>query len=359
MATAKKLPSGRWRVLVYSHTEQVDGKSVRRYESFTADTKKEAEFLAAEFSHAKERRQTPGRMTLGEAIDQYIAKCEKVLAPTTISGYRRIRRDRFKAYMDMPLKRLSPSILQQMINEETGVRSGKYKKSPAPPLSSKTIHNAYGLVSTAIHAVLPQADTTVKLPAPENKIKELIPPEVILQIIKGTNIELPCLLAMWLSLTISEIRGLTKSGSIKNGYLTINQVVVDVDGQAIVKKQAKTYTRTRKLKIPQYIQELIDKTEGDILVPRSGSAVYKAWQRLLQRNNLPPMTFHDLRHENASIMALLQIPEKYAMERGGWKTPATMKRVYTHTFSAAREAVDEKINAFFLDKMQHEMQHEE
>jgi hypothetical protein len=37
MAMAKKLPSGQWRTLVYSHKD-LDGK--RRYESFTADTKK-------------------------------------------------------------------------------------------------------------------------------------------------------------------------------------------------------------------------------------------------------------------------------------------------------------------------------
>ena len=50
MATAKKLPSGSWRILVYSHTDQ-DGK--RRYKSFTAPTKKEAEFLAADYQDVR------------------------------------------------------------------------------------------------------------------------------------------------------------------------------------------------------------------------------------------------------------------------------------------------------------------
>ena len=40
MAKAKKLASGSWRCLVYSHTDP-DGK--RRYKSFTAANKKEAE----------------------------------------------------------------------------------------------------------------------------------------------------------------------------------------------------------------------------------------------------------------------------------------------------------------------------
>lgn len=59
------------------------------------------------------------------------------------------------------------------------------------------------------------------------------------------------------------------------------------------------------------------------------------------------MTFHDLRHVNASVMALLQIPDKYAMERGGWKTDSTMKGTYTHTFSKARKDVDQIIDSYF------------
>ena len=56
-------------------------------------------------------------------------------------------------------------------------------------------------------------------------------------------------------------------------------------------------------------------------------------------------------------MAKLNIPEKYAMERGGWKTDTVMKRVYTHTFSNERIKVDNIIDEYF-ETMQHEMQHE-
>lgn len=38
------------------------------------------------------------------------------------------------------------------------------------------------------------------------------------------------------------------------------------------------------------------------------------------------MTFHDLRHLNASVMAALRIPDKYAQERGGWKSDKIMKK---------------------------------
>ena len=59
------------------------------------------------------------------------------------------------------------------------------------------------------------------------------------------------------------------------------------------------------------------------------------------------MSFHDLRHMDASIMVALGIPDKYAMERGGWSSPHVMKSVYQHTFSKEREAVDDKIDEYF------------
>ena len=53
------------------------------------------------------------------------------------------------------------------------------------------------------------------------------------------------------------------------------------------------------------------------------------------------------RHLNASVMLMLGIPDKYAMERGGWSTNHTLKAVYQHTFSEERKLVDEKIDNYF------------
>ena len=71
------------------------------------------------------------------------------------------------------------------------------------------------------------------------------------------------------------------------------------------------------------------------------------WVSLLEQHDLPHMIFHDLRHLNASVMAMLRIPDKYAQERGGWSSDRVMKNVYTHTFSEEREKVDETIDNYF------------
>lgn len=54
--------------------------------------------------------------------------------------------------------------------------------------------------------------------------------------------------------------------------------------------------------------------------------------------------FHDLRHYNASIMLALNVPDKYAMERMGYSTPATLKKVYQHTMDGKRAEVNGAIN---------------
>ena len=111
---------------------------------------------------------------------------------------------------------------------------------------------------------------------------------------------------------------------------------------------------------------LIDQVEGDALVPISGRALYHRWIKLQNDNGMDHITFHDLRHLNASIMALLRIPDKYAEERGGWDNDKVMKKVYMQTFSEERERFDDIIDGYFddllegdTDAMQHEMQHKE
>lgn len=65
MATAKKLPSGSYRVRAYD-------KTTGKYKSFTAKTKKEAELMAAEWLNGKVH--TDNEMTLWQAAENYINK---------------------------------------------------------------------------------------------------------------------------------------------------------------------------------------------------------------------------------------------------------------------------------------------
>ena len=327
---AKKLPSGNWRARAY-YTE--NGKKICK--SFTAGTKKEAQFLASEFLMKKRNRAESG-MTLGEAIDDYIANKQNILSPSSIDSYRRIKKNSLSELCDIPLSELEPDAVQKHFNILS------QKKAP------KTVNNAHGLLASVINVYAPDIHLNTTLPKKQKKIKNFPSIEDVIRIIRGTEIELPCLLAIWQGLRMSEVRGIKKS-DIKNGILTINRVIVTVNRRHIEKTETKTYDSKRQLQLPEYILNLIEKTDSEYITELTGQAIYKRLDRLLKKNNLEHISFHDLRHLNASVMLALNVPDKYAMERGGWSSASVMKSVYQHTFSDERREVDRKIDGFFYE----------
>lgn len=330
MAKAKKLPSGNWRVQVFAG--MVDGK--RKYRSFTASTKKQAEYLAAEFAAGK-KAENDGVVTIRQAVEEYISSKANILSPSTLEGYNVILKNRIGLIADIP------------VSSFTSVDAQKYINALSAENSPKTVRNTWGLIVSSIAMQQPDKRLFVTLPAPKKAIKELPTPQQVMMAIKGTSVELPALLAMWLSLRMSEVRGI-KYGDIKNGAITIQRVKLYVNKTDVVREQTKTYESTRKIRLPKYLIDLIGKgNENDFVINQTENMIYKKFVSCIEKAGLPHMRFHDLRHMNASIMLQLGIPEKYAMERGGWSTNSTLQNVYQHTFSSERETIDKKINDYF------------
>lgn len=333
MAEAIKLPSGSWRIRIYDN-------DLKKQVSFTSDLpgkagKAEAELMAREYQLGRKKKKEQGK-TVGECIDEYIALKENILSPTTISGYRKYRKTSLSGLCDILIKNLTQQEVQAYINRL------------ALTMSPKSIRNAHGLLSAMVKVYAPELYLNTTLPKVQKKFKQL--PEVIdvWKAIHGTEIELPCLLAMWCSLRMSEVRGLKKS-DIKNGIITVERTIVNADNEHIVKDSTKTIESTRQIELPKYIISLINALpeEQEYITLVKDHALYMRFTRLLERKGIQHMSFHDLRHLNASIMLMLGIPDKYAMERGGWSTNSTLKNVYQHTFSAERKAADKKINDYF------------
>ncbi len=111
MASAKKLPSGRWRARVFYK----DANGKERCESFTADTKKEAEYLAAQFKVTR-KEQTDCKLTLRAAAERYIESKRNVLSPSTIRGYAMILRNYAKDIMPLRVDDITQEAIQISIN---------------------------------------------------------------------------------------------------------------------------------------------------------------------------------------------------------------------------------------------------
>lgn len=364
MPKAKKkkgeLPSGNIRRQIYDHSELVydekgnpvidpktgKQKKKRVYRSVTKANAREAEIAKAQVKTSKKRSVAPPNMIVKDAIDKYIRDSDAILSPSTIRGYRTIQRNAFPSLMDTKLCNITNDMLRQAVNQECK----RLKKRGGKPLSPKTVHNNFGLLSSVLHLYYPDLELDVKLPQKEHNKNEISTPDIIYDLVKGTDIELPVLLAMWLSLTLSEIKGLTKSESISSdgNFIKVkNVIVLDEHNKPVVKKKGKQPSRDRTLRIPAHIKQLIDKVETDHLVTISGQALSKRFISLTEKSGIPHMTFHDLRHVNASVMSMLNVPDKYAQERGGWSTDHIMKSIYQQTFSSERERVDALIDDYF------------
>lgn len=342
--TAVKTESGKW----HCQVSYFDSAGKKHFRSFTGIRKTEVEAKAREFEGMKSRVRDVRQISLGECIDEYIEAKEHVLSPTTIRSYRTIRRNSFQSLMPVKLKMIDDRMLNQAVKEEMmrktmNVNAGTMDKVPSP----KSIRNAYGLISASLAWAMPDMTFHVDLPKKARVFRDLPSPDEIYRAVKGSWVELPVLLAMWMTLSMSEIRGLTKSKSINGDYLTVREVVVLSGAHEVRKALGKTAKRNRRHIMPKYIKEMIEKVDGDIIVPQSASGILDCFQRKLRENGIDEITFHDLRHVSASVMAQLGVPNIYAQDRGGWASDCIMKQVYMETFGKERRAVDALINVYF------------
>lgn len=304
--------------------------------------KSEAEFLAKADAYRRGYLPLPKKAsgsTVADAVTAYAESRKNRLKPSSYENYFYIRDHRFTELMKMDISEVTNEVLDAAVERELGLPSRK-----GGTISPKTVIDAYNLVVTAIKKQRPEFLPSVTLPALQRKFTDILPPDKIIPVIDKTDMELPCLLALQYAMSASEIRGLTKSKSIKDGKLYIVETVVRVGGKDVRIAGDKEPDRARVFDITPRIQALIDAVDTDIIEPRSARALNARFQRLLSDAGLPVMNFHKLRHVCASVMAEENIPTNIAQERGGWKTDDTMKKVYIHTFSEARKNADDKVN---------------
>lgn len=335
MATAKKLPSGQWRCLVYSHTE--NGK--RKYESFTAPTRREAERLAAEY--ADKRTTRPHDISIKEAITKYIDSKESVLSPSTVANYKKLRDNAFSSIENVSLRKIDTQIMQMWISEYS------IKHSP------KSVANAHGLLLASIMMFNPEYRDMAKLPA--RKKPELYTPtdkdiKSLLNYVSGKELEIAILLAAFGPMRRGEICALT-SDDINGDTITVSKSCVkDSSGNWII-KQPKTYAGYRTIEYPHFVIEKLNGIDGKI-IKATPDQITNRFIRAIKYSKSPKFRFHDLRHYCASIMHAIGMPDQYIMERGGWASDYTMKRVYRDTLPDKQKDFNKTVNRYFdkIDK---------
>lgn len=336
-AKAKKLPSGNWRVQV-GYTDEF-GKYCRA--SFTAETKKEAEFKAAEFLVEQKRSLKPENITLRDLASHYVDSLTNVRSPSTIAGYRKIINNSLDPnILDARIGFITPEMYQKAINE--------FSKNHKP----QTVINVNNVFSNALAWKGIKIAEEIALPKHEKK-EISIPSEdeikKLLATCEGMRIELLIKFAVFLGLRKSEILALQwKDIDINSKTLTINKALVKDENKEFVVKQPKSISGYRKLTMPDILVNSLKPTDNpdDRVINDSPAALESMYKRVLKKLNMP-YTFHALRHFNASVMLKENIPNRYAKERMGHSTEDMLQKVYQHTFPEKHEEFDTKMNDYF------------
>lgn len=330
---AKKLPSGSWRCRAYD-------SNTKSTKSFTAPTKKEAEFLANEWLMT--RRCAPTELTLDAAIDRYLDSKSNTLSPSTIRGYRIIQRNALGEIKNIRLDKLTELRVQAWANEN------------AARYSPKSIRNQFGLLSAVLNQNKVRLDLDMILLKAKEKTEYQIPtPEImgkIIKIVEGKRVEIPVLIALMCGLRQSEIAAL-RWDDYDGATLHVHAAIIPDDrGKLVRKEQPKSYAGNRRVDVPQLLRARLDaeeRTTDHVSPYRTPSGVLKAFHTLCRDNGLPEYKMHELRHAYASLMLIEGVADKYAMERLGQSTPHMIKNVYQHTFKTEQEAVSLKLNEAF------------
>ena len=326
------LPSERWRCQFY-----VNGKR----NSVTADTPEEAHAQAVALragllqESADRAEQKKGNLTLADAIDLFIQRRENVLSPSTINAYKSYRKTRFKGYMDEDVEQIN---YQRMVNDEC-------KK-----VTAKTVHNAYRLVTASLkHANIPI--TPVNLPQKHKTERPWLDYQqisILLDKCKGKPYELGILLGLH-GLRRSEILHLTSDDiDTERGLIYVRGASVIGENNKLTDKATNKTTassRTVNIVIPRLNDVVKGKTGR--LITTNPTTMYALINKLCEKNGLPQVGVHGLRHSFASLAYHLGWSELTTMREGGWSNPDTVHRIYTHLAAQDANADIQRMKDFY------------
>lgn len=331
MASAKKLPSGNWRVNLYIGN---DANGKRQYKSFTAETKKEAEFLAAQYNAFK-KEQTDSKLTFRTAAERYIDSKRNVVSPSTIRGYVSILKNNAQDIMPMKICDITQECIQISINKL------------AMEHSAKTCRNVHGFISAVLGVYRPDFILHTTLPKKEHNdiyVPDNKETEEIRRLATGTVNEIPIFLASECGLRASEIAAL-KTENVKSDCIEIKEAAVLDENNIEHIKQPKSFTSYRKIPITKEVSEcLISKAIDGRICPRRAINICNNWDKFRDKHSInKKLNFHALRHHYASKCLLLGIPQKYIAELMGHSSTDMIEKVYQHIFPSAMEEYAKKI----------------
>ena len=351
MASAQKLSSGSWRTRA---TKIIDGKKVTK--SFTVDpkdhggdwrkAKQESERLANNWMADAEFDMHT--ITVGKAIEDYIAERDNVLSDSTLAGYDRMS-TYFSNILDMNVQDVTSKTLQNIINEW------------ALDIGQKTIKNRiYFLLPALANAGV---EKKFNLRYPRKIPKQLPPPEQneyhrLLAAAKDNEQKLYLLLGGLFTLRRSEICGIKGEDVLRDMQcIYIHRgMVKNKNGKWVLKEYPKTDDSVRLIKLGPELMKLVpDVAPDEFVVKTNPNMITKNFGKL-RKKVCVTCRFHDLRKYAASTRSEV-MPQKYVEAVGGWKRggSSVLSTIYDKPFKEKLNAYQDQFNESIVKEYGNEL----
>lgn len=352
LPAVQQLPSGAYRVQVSMGTDAAGKRIVESFSDRDYDAvMRWALDRLREREESNLNRSSPTHMTLGEAIDAYIAAKSAVLSPSTIKTYKAFRRTGMQHIMSVPLKKLTQNDLQTAVNIE------------AASLAPKTVRNHYGVITAVISMYLPNTKLNITLPQ-RQKPDICIPSESdvkrLLDDTLNTPLDAPLHLAACCGMRRSEICALKWSDvNFKKNTLTIRAALVYDENEELVEKATKTRAGKRTIYMLPIVAESLKRAKAlqdsgepsPNVVPLTPAALVNRFIKKQAKLGIPKFRFHDLRHYTVSVMLLLNVPKKYIADYVGHETEHMIDQVYGHVMSEKKATFTDQLQAYFMNNL--------
>lgn len=339
MANVELMPSGNYRIRVYSHT---DDKGKKIYQSFSGPDKHRVELEAAKFKNSIDRRRSAD-ITLEEALNNYITANKGSLSATTLKGYTYDAK-RLGYFGKMKIRKIGSIDLQNFISYLSNEKG----------YSPKTVKNTYCTILVALDAADVDTDFKVNLPKKGKNRRKAPENEIVIRLLQEANpiMKRAIILAGLHSLRRSEICGLTY-GDVEGNVIHVHSARVEGLEGVVHQDLTKTYESDRDIYLSDWEMKIIGKGfSTQYIVPIAPGTVTDNFKRLTDKLHIENCTLHTLRAYFASSAIRAGLQSIYAKQMGGWtENSAAFDQVYNREFESEEIRSREMLKDYFYENI--------
>lgn len=363
-----KRGSGYSIVIDIGNDPQTGKRQQKRFSGYK--TKKEAQSSLATIIHELEQGLfvLPTSTTLKEFFGYWLEQSKIKLSPTTVYSYEVIINNHIIPIMgNIKLTDLKPIIINEYYNNKL------------ESLSGRTVLHHHRMLRKALQdavnwqIIRDNPCDSVEPPKAKKYRPDVYDKEDIKKLIiaiSGHELEAHISLALFLGLRRGELLALKWSDiNYEHSTITIQRNLVIANSKLLLKEpKTEDSTRTivltpeileilRKHKINQKEQKLkfgkyytdsnfiFTKENGENINPGSFSHTFADF---LKKNNLRHIRLHDLRHTNATLMLMSNVPAKIASARLGHSNISTTLDIYSHVLKDMEKEVSDTISGIIF-----------